>query len=413
MKNKDILKFIAGFKKRPGTFTDDELYQIGVVHKDIPRRDRDWKALAELVGTERTGEQYRKFVLNRQYQDGTVVSNPALLSDRNIEEVTDEEITEQMYEMYKERQRLRDERTALNRTLRNEARLESFKDTLQDAVRELKQLPTIKSQSKKITPKSPKNDFVEAILSFSDLHIGVDINNFYNTYNEDVAVARVDKLVKDTIQYCKANKVDRLNVVNLGDLIHGILHVSARVEVEFDIIQQIIKASEILSNALNELQKGAPEIVYRSCTDNHARVIANKNEAIEKENLGRLIDWYLEERLKKTNVKFANDNLDVDLGKFNLENGKTVMFAHGHLDSVATSFQNFVGATGEYVHYILLGHYHSERVQSFQNAKVYVNGSIVGSDQYATSKRLFSKPAQTLLIFDGDNIINHSINLDI
>jgi len=221
------------------------------------------------------------------------------------------------------------------------------------------------------------------------------------------------KLVEDTIQYCKDNNVKKLNFINLGDLVHGLIHVSARVEEQFGVIDQVMVASEIISKALNKLQEAAPEVLYRSCTDNHSRTIANKSEAIEKDNFNRLVDWFIQERLKNTKIKFINDNLNEDLGRFTLENGKVVMFSHGHLDTVNQVYQSWVGGTSEHVDLILLGHYHNEKLKSFQKTRVYINGSIVGPDQYANSKRLYSIPSQTLLVFDNDNIVNYSINLDI
>ena len=44
-------------------------------------------------------------------------------------------------------------------------------------------------------------------------------------------------------------------------------------------------------------------------------------------------------------------------------------------------------------------------------AKVIVNGSICGTEGYAFSKRLFGEPEQTLLLFDGENLITFNINL--
>ena len=109
-------------------------------------------------------------------------------------------------------------------------------------------------------------------------------------------------------------------------------------------------------------------MTYRSCTDNHSRVIANKEEAIEGENLNKLIDFYLETRLAKTPIRFVKDNLDESLGSFHLMNGKHVVYAHGHLDSINRSFENFVGAQQKFVDYMILGHYHCEKAKSFQGS---------------------------------------------
>ena len=64
-------------------------------------------------------------------------------------------------------------------------------------------------------------------------------------------------------------------------------------------------------------------------------------------------------------------------------------------------FQHFVGATEKFFHYVLLSHYHAEKMKTYQGVKIFINGSIVGTEEYALSKRLFNKPAQKLLMFEG------------
>ena len=203
-----------------------------------------------------------------------------------------------------------------------------------------------------------------------------------------------------------------MHFINLGDAIQGIIHVTARLEEEVDVIQQVMIASEIIADALNELQEAAPEIIYRSCTDNHARVVADLKQHIEKENFGKLIDFYLKERLKGTKIKFESSPLNDEIGMFELMNGKTVVFSHGHHDSVNQSMQSMVGATHKFIDYVLMGHYHSSKQKVFEGCNVIVNSSIVGPEQYAFSKRLFGKASQKLLIFEGDNFYNMDIYLN-
>lgn len=408
MKKKELIDLITSFKKRPGEYTEDEIYQIGVAHKQLLQSEKCWSEVASLIGWKGSGEQLRSFINTRMRKEGTLPKNKRVLSNKNINEVNDEDLIVLKQELMVQQQKVRDEWSAYRRCLREDARLETLKDAIRDAVSLLNKLPSI---TYKYDRKPIKNR--EAILMFSDLHIGVLCKNFYNTYNIRNACEMIDILVDETIKFCKTFNVEKLNFVNLGDLIQGIIHVSARVEQEVDVVSQIMIAGEIVAKALNRLQEAVPILVYRSVTDNHSRVSPNKEESIESENLNRLIDWHLRERLKDTKIIFACDNLDVGIGKFTLNNGKTVVFAHGHNDNINQAFQHFVGATEQFVHYILLGHYHCEKAKSYQGAKVFVNGSIVGTEQYALSKRLFSKPSQTLLIFDDDNLINISIGLDL
>ena len=398
MNKKEFDKFIADKLANTPSLHEVDILDIGIAHRSLPKADRNWNELAKRINWEQGGESLRSFVLRRLRNKG-VVSKQVHLNN-------EDSLVQKRAELYKERQQVRDEWSTYNRMMREDARIETFKEAIKDAAKSL-------TPFKKVNYKGKQCADVEAIALFSDLHIGVEFDDFCNIYNLEVAKRRVSKYVDDVKKYCALHKVKRLNIVNLGDLISGIIHTTIRLEQEFDVINQIMNASEVLAGVLYELQSVAPEVIYRSCTDNHSRAIANKNEAIEKENFFKLIDWYVEERIKDTNVKFVNDGLNSEIGKFDLLNGKKVMFAHGHNDNPNRIFQSFIGATEEYIHYVLLGHYHNEKVKNFQNMRVFINGSIVGTDDYAASKRLYTKPSQMLLVFDEDNVIHYSLNLNV
>jgi hypothetical protein len=122
---------------------------------------------------------------------------------------------------------------------------------------------------------------------------------------------------------CQDNNVQRLNVLNLGDLIAGNIHVSARLENNEDLISQIMIASEIMADALNRLQEAAPEVIYRSCSDNHSRVTPDFRQNIEKENYFRLIDYTYQVLI--ANIQFffhLNTNLTKILINFAAKNEK-------------------------------------------------------------------------------------------
>lgn len=412
MTKTEFYEYIHSFNKKHGEYTDDEIFAIGIAHKTLSHSDKSWDELAHLLGLNKSGEALRNWIKNRQMKNDTLPRNPAVLSERTIEELSLNDVTDTIEQktraLYIQQTKTRDTLNYYRRAMRDEARVDLFKEGIIDAINQLDKLPKVELPKARML-----NNKKEAILMLSDLHIGVECDNFYNTYNEEVAVKRVSHLVDKTIKYCNTNKIDRLTVINMGDMIHGIIHTNARLEVGLDVTQQIMKASEIISQALNRLQECAPEIIYRSVVDNHSRAMANKHEHIEKENFNKIIDWFIEERLKESKIKFAHDNLDDGLGTFNLINGKTVMFAHGHQDSINKVFQNFIGATSKFVNYALLSHYHSEKMKSFQGFKVFINGSIVGTEQYALSKRLFNKPAQKLLIFEDEDVLDINIDLDV
>lgn len=395
--NLELYKYIDSLNKEKGKYTLDELYQIGIYHKNLPTKEKNWKNLSEYVGYNGTANAFRCFINSKQRKDGTlkVKDSNKILNDNNEYE-----------NHYKEMTQIRDIYNAYRLSLRDEARTKTFTEALYSAIRSIKPY-----EIKNIPTENYSKSGSEAILMFSDLHIGVNCNNFYNTYNSDIAFNRVKKLAIDTIRYCKCHNVIKLNVVNLGDLIHGLIHTSARLEQELDVVDQIAKAAEILSFMLIQLRNSGLKVTYRSCTDNHSRAISDKSQCIEKENFNKLIDMYVKIRTENAGIEFIQDNISESLGKFTLENGKKVMFAHGHLENPNKCIDAFMGATREFIDYVLLSHFHSSREKSYNGSRLIINGSIVGTESYALSKRLFSQPEQKLLIFEQDNFLDISINL--
>lgn len=407
-----------------GRYTEEEIFSIGCAFIKLDNSQKrevgGWDRLVKILKPlgqngkiMKSGEQLRGWIKAKRYEINAVPKNIQLLSGKTIGDITydefEEEVNKQKRELYKQQVKTRDERNSYRRTVRDEARIESLKDCIKDTVYKLSDLPKFENTIKIENP----NEDVEAVMLISDLHIGMEIDNYFNKYNVDIAKARLEKYVDETIAYCNKFNVSRLNVCNLGDLIHGLIHVTGRIEEQEDIIEQIMVASELLANALNKLSSSVKEVVYRSVTDNHSRAVADFKQHIEKENFSRIIDFYLKARLQNKNVIFAEDNLDWDISLINLKNGKKMICSHGHKDGINTILQGYIGATREFIEYVCVGHFHESKMKSFQGAKVFVNGCICGADSYAQSKRLYGVPEQSLLIFEGNNLIVNYINLDI
>lgn len=408
MTRDEFNNYLGSYQKSAGEFTRDEILEICSVHKYcLTRKDKNWKELNEQLGNFLSnGERYKKdyYYLQDWFKNQNYGLPKFLNNEKNEPIDTFKEIEKKKGELYKEQQKNRDIYNTYRATLRNDARIESLKDAIKSSVDSLNKLPTFEFE------KMKHDNEVEAILLFSDLHIGVNCDNFYNKYNTTIAKERLEKLATDTIEYCKIFKVYRLSVIDLGDSISGNIHLASRINQQCDVIDQVMIAGEYIAQFLNYLAQSGIIVTYRSVSDNHARVTANYKEHIETENFNRLILWYLKERLKNTKVEFIDDNLDYSIGNFKLHD-KNIVYVHGHLDNINTVFQNFVGATKSFVDYVLLGHYHSPKQKVYQNCNVIVNGSIVGTDEYALSKRLFTEPSQKLLIFDRDCLVDIDIRL--
>lgn len=405
-----FLEFLKTFNKNPGEYTEDELEEIGIYHQSFERWEKNWNDVVALLGvTNKTGEQFRKWVLARRYQKGLVEKNPKVLDDKTIDEVTNEDVSDslegQRQALIKAKMQLRDERTDFNRTLRAEARLDRFIQTIQSLAKDYSVLPTVVNTTFNTDIQS-----CEAVYGLADLHLGPVVENYANTYNYEEAVKRVNKIAEDVIYYCNLHNVHTLHFINMGDLIAGIIHPTIRLEQEYDVIEQVIRVAELVAEMLNTLQQAAPVVTYRSVVDNHARITPDKHQHIELENLNRIIDIFVKERLKDTSIQFPDDNLDIGIGRIELETGKKLFFMHGHEDKKTSVVQDLMGLTHEFPDYILMAHFHNSAVHTFQGAKLFISGSVIGTDSYAFGKRLFSQPEQKLLIFDNrNNVIDFDI----
>ena len=406
-------KYLSTFNKNTWEYSDEEILEICSVYKlFIPSRMKNWTELLARLGTNSSIDAWDKRVTRYlrafpEYEQELRVRFAQGEPDKR--KLTDL-IRHQTETLYKQQTKTRDVLNEYRRNMREEARIEELKKSIQEAARSVETYVSI-PMSICFDAKNPSS---EAVLMLSDWHIGALVDNFYNKYNHHIAEYELDELVKQVVFYCNTLNVGRLNVINMGDLIHGGIHTNARIEQEFDVVTQVEVAGQLLYKVLAGLEQAAPVITYRSCSDNHSRLMPNKSEHIEKENFGRLIDWWVEAKLEQGHhgIIVERDNLDFGLGKFDLLNGKKIAFAHGHEDNINQVYQNFTGATREFIDYALLAHYHNPKEKSFQDCKVIVNGSLVGTEQYALSKRLFSSPTQKLLIFKGDDLVDISVDVN-
>ncbi|MGL5689898.1 MAG: hypothetical protein ACRDD8_03665, partial [Bacteroidales bacterium] len=311
----------------------------------------------------------------------------------NSTEAELEEIRVAKDELYKERVRFQDQKREYNKALREEARFERLLEVLKENI-----IPDSAQGWKPINSVFLGTN--QATLLLSDLHIGLEVDNNINSFNKDIAIKRLTQVVDKTICHCVNNNVEKINVVLAGDLISGLIQLSARIEQEEDVITQITLCSEILSKAIMELTNYFDVEVFCT-TGNHSRCVADKKANLNKENFERLIFEYL--RLKCPNVQ-VTDSKTSDYIIYEV-NGKKIVASHGDRDTMTNAKKHFVDLLGFIPSKILLGHIHHFNVKNDNDTTIIVNGSLISTDDYAMSLRCATKPSQTLIIHDEDDII--------
>lgn len=312
------------------------------------------------------------------------------------------EIEKQKDELYKETQRLRDKKREIHNDLRKMARFENLENVLIDKLSDTPSPSIIKN----ITYEPYKD--VEAVLQISDIHYGIEINNSVNVFNKRIAQIRLETLAHRVVDYCKTHKVNILNIELLGDLISGYINVSNRVEQEEDLISQIIEVSNLLSSTINYLCSKIPTVNLYCVFGNHSRVNPNKKEHLNRENYERLIFKYIEMQTKGVSNFVTSENEDYLW--YELGNGTKIVCTHGDKDTLSNIVTNYIALLGFVPNEIHLGHYHNFKIIEENDITVVVNGSIVGTDDYAVSIRKNTKPCQVLRVYDRD-ISTYTIKL--
>lgn len=370
---------------------EEYLLRIGSNKDEL---DISWNDIAslmnEFLNEDFSESKYRKefHLLNRGISIGVKKSD----NNEYIQEIEDKTV-----QLQKERFKYQDQKREYTNLIRQQARFEHLKEEVARAIKDLEKLKPLH-----FTPNISITGNKKGIALWSDFHVGSEFKNSLNEYNIDVFRIRLKKLVEKTIQYSVKNDISEIIIANLGDALHGAIHVSARVQSGEDVVRQIQIAAESIAEALAEIAQHHKKVKFINIIGNHSRLISNKNESIFRENLEYLIPWFLESRLKEfPNIEIVCDEDGIYVE--DIENSKHV-FVHGDLDPATTSAKNLPQMLGFVPKYVYSGHIHHNYEREFGITEVIVNGSLMGPDDYAVSKRYFASPMQKYIVLDGSEI---------
>jgi hypothetical protein len=315
-----------------------------------------------------------------------------------------DEIETKKMELMRERQKFYDQRREFNKLVAESGRRENLEDRLVRVASEMPQtIGSMYTDPIRATLQVADN---EAVLFLCDWHYGMTAENVWNTYNVEICKARVKYVIGQAMERIASHSCRKLHVIVLGDMIHGGIHVSARVASEELVCEQIMHVAEILAQSIEQLSLCVPEVDVYLTYGNHARTIQNKKDNLHRDNMERLIPWWLHQRLS------GHDNITVmeeSPNEFILANvcGYNICASHGDLDSVKSSprllstlFQKRYGCDIDYI--VLADKHHAEGFEEL-GIESMICGSLCGTDEFANGKRLYSSPRQLLLIFNEEN----------
>ena len=349
--------------------------------------------LNEVSGEDFSEAKWRRPVQHYlEIQEYIEQENPTGVSSDVLEEIELEKI-----ELQKQQMKMRDQRRLMNTELRKMARLEHLEDFLKNTTEEFEPIK-LKDIKKDVT-----NNEKELLVGLSDWHIGMSINSKFNTFNKEIAINRLSKLQQKTMDKVVKENIQTVHIANLGDLIHGLIHVSARVSAEENTIEQVITAANMVKEFIKPFLDLGIQVEYYNICGNHSRIVANKSESGgEEESFEKLILTIVDTAFSQYK-NYNSTSSEFGMIEVNIKNEKIVL-AHGHLDKGNGIVNKLPQMLGYPPTLVFTGHFHSELLKDYGITTHIISGALCGSDDYATNLRLAGKPSQKILIITDDGI---------
>lgn len=362
------------------------------------------KLCNEAFGVDWTESAHRKKTQNylKGYNDAKAELGNA---DQQLQNMIDEN-KRLIKEIKKEKQKLSDERVEFNRQIRQEARKESYADMVKRIICEDVDPINIPVHYTLF------NSETDLLCHLTDIHTGIEIDNWKNVFNEDVLKQRIEKYTSDILDIRGLHQSQNCYLV-IGEILSGLIHSNLRLQNNMDLMEQFKYVSELISAMLVRLANNFNHIYVYTTPGNHSRISPKKEDSLDGENMDVLLPFYLKARLQNVdNVSICDNTIEPEIAMFNIR-GNNVFSAHGHKDSPANVVQNFTMMFGIKPAIVLLGHRHTNGLTTIYDTKVIESGCVSGSDMYAMSIRKTNRPEQTVSVIGEDGLIClYDIKLD-
>nr|DAW30618.1 MAG TPA: DNA polymerase II small subunit [Caudoviricetes sp.] len=312
----------------------------------------------------------------------------------------------ELIKMRKEKIKLSDARVEYNRLIRQEARKESYADMVKRIICENVEPMNIPVHYTLF------NSSTDLLVHLTDIHTGIEIHNWKNDFDSDILKKRIEKFTSDILDIRGMHESENCYLV-IGEILSGIIHNNLRLQNNMDLMEQFKYVSELISSMLSRMANHFNHIYVYTTPGNHSRISPKKEDALDGENMDTLLPFYLKARMQNIkNITICDNTIEPEIAMFNIR-GNNVFAAHGHKDSPSSVVQNFTMIFNVKPDIVLLGHRHTNAMETVYDTKVIQSGCVSGSDAYAMSIRKTNKPEQTVsVIGDAGLICLYDIQLD-
>ena len=401
----DIKKFKEELSKYSLTVETYEAIIKDIDSKIDGENDYDWSELKDKYNVQCNSDTIRKASSTvfggkmrseyEKYKNGL---------NQNVSE--NSELDVKIQELRREKIKLSDARVEYNKLIRQEARKESYADMVKRIICENVEPMNIPVHYMLF------NSSTDLLVHLTDIHTGIEIHNWKNDFDSDILKQRIEKFTSDILDIRGMHQSENCYIV-IGEILSGIIHNNLRLQNNMDLMEQFKYVSELISAMLSRMVNYFNHISVYTTPGNHSRISPKKEDALDGENMDVLLPFYLKARMQNfENITICNNNIEPEIAMFNIR-GNNIFATHGHKDSPSNVVQNFTMMFGIKPDIVLLGHRHTNSMETVYDTKVIQSGCVSGSDNYATSIRKVNKPEQTVSVIGNNGLIClYDIQLD-
>lgn len=369
-------------------------------YKDSGLLDVGWDEVADILNKELGLEDspLTEATFRKPYQQAKRFYDAGVFN-ADAEDTYLSELRFQKQELEKEKVKVRDERNELKRMLREEARKESYVDLVKRTISE-SVIEPLDYQPNNVTADG-NNDL---IVTLFDIHAGMNVDNYFNTFNDGVLRERMHKYLDKIIEIQNRHQSENVCVI-MSELLSGYIHPTIRIENNQNLIEQFVSVCEYISGFLAELSKHFITVNVFMAPGNHSRLTPNKDQSLRNENMDLLALPYLRAKLQNIdNVLIHNNDIDCMIAMFRVHN-QTIFAVHGDktsMNNVADKLTAFIGFRPNLIY---MGHMHTNAMTTFHDTKCIQAGSLMGGgDGYCLDHMLKNKPEQVVSVITDDGL---------
>lgn len=384
----------------------DEMYELRV----SGYREADgysWEELANIINKQ-TGNALSESTYRKKYRAYCIGKKQR--AEEEAEEMADEieealetgDATDDLVQSIVDRTNAAAETFSLRREVRQDTRFERFYKILADRID--------KCEPPKFKPLPTVDNELEWICAIADQHVGAKFSSVNNEYSVEIFKERMNKLLSSLKDFVRKNKIRKLNVLSLGDVIQGILRITDIKLNEIAVVDALAVAVRTMAEFLNQLSEVCEVVFYDVCLSNHPeiRYLGTKAMEFADEDMGKIFDsWIADKLANNKRIKIVSDQtkdyLEFNIGRFNC------IAIHGHQTAnIAALSKNLSVLHRKFYDYIFVGHSHEEKILTCgagdsYDMQILVCPSVIGSDPYADKLMVNSKAACKLFGFDPEH----------